>query len=112
ASLPKLSSGTPNSEVEPNSYFVEDGSFVRIKNLQLGYSLPTESLAQLKLAKVRLYLQGKNLLTFTNYTGLDPELSLQSFGDANSRVANLDIGVDRGAYPITRALLVGIQIGF
>ena len=55
-----------------------------------------------------MYIQGKNLITVTGYEGLDPEISLQDFDGGN----NLDIGVDRGAYPISRSILLGLSATF
>lgn len=109
-SVPALSSGTPNKEVEPNSYFVEDGSYLRFKNVQLGYTLPSSITDKWGLSKLRLFIQGKNLFTFTKYSGLDPELSLRSFSESDASSANLDIGVDRGAYPVAKTILMGLNI--
>ncbi len=110
--VPKLSSGTPNGETETNSYFVEDGSYIRLKNLQIGYTLPKSIINKLGLERLRVYVQGQNLFTFTNYSGLDPELSLRSFSSADARTTNLDIGVDRGSYPVSKTLLVGLNLTF
>jgi hypothetical protein len=110
--VPKLSSGTPNGETETNSYFVEDGSYLRLKNLQIGYTLPKAIVSKLGLERLRVYVQGQNLITFTKYTGLDPELSLRSFSASDARTTNLDIGVDRGSYPVAKTLLVGLNLTF
>jgi TonB-dependent starch-binding outer membrane protein SusC len=110
--VPKLTSGTPNGETETNSYFVEDGSYLRLKNLQLGYTLPKMMLDKVGIERVRFYVQGQNLLTFTKYSGLDPELSLRSFSAGDARTTNLDIGVDRGSYPVAKTLLVGVNLTF
>jgi TonB-dependent starch-binding outer membrane protein SusC len=110
--VPKLTSSTPNGETETNSYFVEDGSYLRLKNVQLGYTLPKVLLEKLNIERLRIYVQGQNLLTFTKYSGLDPELSLRSFSAGDARTTNLDIGVDRGAYPVAKTLLVGANLTF
>lgn len=95
-----------------SSYFVEDGSYARMKNIQLGYTLPEKWTNGLNigLQKVRVYAQGINLITVTGYTGLDPEISLTDFSGAQG--ANLTLGVDSGAYPITRSAILGIDISF
>ncbi|TRZ70833.1 MAG: TonB-dependent receptor [Bacteroidetes bacterium] len=83
----------------PSSFFVEDGSYLRLKNLQLGYTIANSKL----FGKLRLYIQGYNLLTFTKYTGIDPEIST---GSATN--AGIDFG---GNYPIARKILFGISLG-
>ena len=102
ASVPRASN-TSNFSTNgtSNSYYIEDGSYVRLKNLQLGYNLPQSVLNTIGLRRVRVYLQGVNLLTATKYTGLDPELG---GGDLNR-------GVDRGNYPNVKQFLFGLNIG-
>ena len=89
---------------------VEDGSYLRLKNVTLGYTLPDQLLNKIKgLSRLRVYLQGQNLLTFTKYTGFDPEIgdrSTDTLGD------NLTAGFDEGTYPVPRLVLVGLQVGF
>ena len=84
---------------------VEDGSFIRIKNASLGYSLSKNILDKMKLTKLRIYASASNIFTFTNYSGYDPEVN--AFGQ-NS----LLLGIDYGGYPLSRTFLTGIQIGF
>lgn len=100
---PRVSLSDPNQNARVSDRFVEDGSYLRLKNIQLGYSLPASILDKLKLSKLRVYVSGQNLLTFTNYSGLDPEI-----GAFNA----LEIGIDRGFYPQARALLGGLQVTF
>ncbi|MBU2525324.1 MAG: TonB-dependent receptor [Bacteroidetes bacterium] len=104
--------GIINNESFQSSYFIEDGSYARMKNIQLGYTLPEKWTNGLNigLQKVRIYAQGINLITITGYSGLDPEVSLVDFSGANN--ANLTLGVDAGAYPITRSAILGIDISF
>lgn len=101
-----------NNESFQSSYFVEDGSYARMKNIQLGYTLPEKWTNGLNigLQKVRFYAQGINLITITGYSGLDPEVSLIDFSGAQG--ANLTLGVDSGVYPITRSAILGIDISF
>jgi TonB-dependent starch-binding outer membrane protein SusC len=110
--VPKLSSSVVNGETETNSYFIEDGSYLRVKNLQIGYTIPKAVTDRAKIDRVRVYIQGQNLFTFTKYTGLDPELSLRSFSAGDNRTTNLDIGVDRGSYPVAKSLLIGLNVTF
>ncbi|WP_170146698.1 TonB-dependent receptor [Maribacter vaceletii] len=110
-------------EAAASSYYVEDGSYLRLKNIVIGYSLPNSLTQKLKLDKIRLYLQGKNLITLTDYSGLDPEVSLRSFvgsvsapgGNAPDRTLpgpNLTYGVDSGTYPINRSIIFGLNVSF
>ena len=89
---------------------VEDGSYMRLKNVTLGYTLPEKLLEKVKgLNRFRVYIQGQNILTFTKYTGLDPEIgdrSTETLGD------NLTVGFDEGTYPVPRLVLIGLQVGF
>jgi TonB-linked SusC/RagA family outer membrane protein len=85
-----------------NSYYVEDGSFFRLKNLQIGYTFDRAILGNV-FSSARLYLQGVNLFTITKYTGLDPEL--RSGNDTY-------FGVDRGNLPANKQFLVGVSLGF
>jgi TonB-dependent starch-binding outer membrane protein SusC len=98
AKLPVWASGT-NDDKNPSSFFVESGSYMRIKSLQLGYTFPKSK----AFSRLRVYVQGYNLITFTKYTGIDPEVST---GSATN--AGVDFG---GNYPIARKVLVGLNFG-
>ncbi len=84
---------------------VEDGSFLRVKNITLGYTLPVRWLSRAKFSKVRLYGSVNNLKTFTDYRGYDPEVN--AFGQSA-----LLQGIDYGGYPLATSIIGGIQIGF
>ncbi len=84
---------------------VEDGSFIRIKNVTLGYNLPAGWLQRSKLAKFRIYASVNNLSTFTKYRGYDPEVN--AFGQSH-----LLQGIDYGGYPLARTIIGGVQVGF
>jgi hypothetical protein len=81
---------------------VEDGSFFRLKNLQIGYTFDRAILGNV-FSSARLYLQGVNLFTITEYTGLDPELRSED---------DTFFGVDRGNVPANKQFLVGVSLGF
>jgi len=100
---PALSESISNSETQPNSFFVEDGSYLRLKTLQLGYTFSDVKIKNAGVDSIRLYLSGANLLTFTDYDGLDPEVASNSA---------LTIGVDEGTYPLPRITTVGLNINF
>ena len=84
----------------PNSYFVEDGSYLRAKNVQLGYTLQQNLTDRLGLDRLRLYVQATNLFTITDYSGVDPELT----GSATA------FGIDEGSYPSPRQFIAGINL--
>ncbi len=86
----------------PNSYFVEDGSYLRARQIQLGYTLPSSLLEKMNITKLRLYTQVVNAFTITNYSGLDPEIS----------GGTVNFGIDEGAYPNQRQLLLGLNVIF
>ena len=100
ASFPSAANATTAYDTD---LVVEDGSYMRIKQIQLGYNFPTDLANKLKLRKLRTYVSFDDFFTFTKYSGLDPEAG--SFSD-NS------IGVDRGFYPIASKVLFGLSIEF
>ncbi len=88
-----------------SSRFIEDGSYLRIKNLTLGYTFKKELISKLQLESLRVYFTTQNLLTFTRYTGLDPEVNYT--GDDNTV-----IGTDFFTYPQARSFNFGINLKF
>jgi len=93
--------GTFPNRVATN--YIEDGSFVRIRNITLGYTLPLASNS--KIARARIYVAGENLITFTKYSGYNPEVN--SMGNNNTV-----LGVDMNAYPLSKNVRIGVQVGF
>ena len=87
---------------------------MRIKNIQLGYTLPDKITKKLQLEKWRFYVSASNLLTITDYKGFDPEIGINStgYGDVFSANRDLQLGIDRGVYPQPRMLLFGIHVTF
>jgi TonB-linked SusC/RagA family outer membrane protein len=86
-----------------SSYFVEDGSFARLKNIQIGYTIPGKILRKIKVESLRFYLAGNNLLTLTRYQGFDPDISSPNA---------LSAGVDYGFYPQAKNIMGGVQLKF
>ncbi|MEL6924196.1 MAG: hypothetical protein AAFO94_09120, partial [Bacteroidota bacterium] len=86
-------------------FYVEDGSYARMRTLQLGYTLNSELCQKIGLENARIYLQGQNLLTFTKYSGIDPALSSFRRGDQRR-------GFDYGNYPQSKIIQFGISAGF
>jgi TonB-linked SusC/RagA family outer membrane protein len=90
----------------PNSYFVEDADYVRLQNLQLGYTVPSSLVQRFGIQQLRVYAQGNNLLTFTNYSNPDPEIGGSNAADATS------YGIDEGSYPTPRQYRFGVDLTF
>ena len=101
-----------NSNREISSRFVEDGSFIRLKNIALGYNLPSEISEKLGMENVRFSISGQNLLTFTNYSGLDPEVSYFGSGGVNNVKSNTAQGFDFGNYPTVKTVNFSLNIKF
>jgi TonB-linked SusC/RagA family outer membrane protein len=96
-----------------SSYYVESGAYFRLRNLQLGYTLPKSLTGRAKLSNVRLYLQGQNLLTFTPYSGMDPEVLGNGRRNDVNTSGTTGRGIDTiGAYPRTRFYSLGIDVSF
>jgi hypothetical protein len=85
--------------------YVEDGSYVRLKNITLGYSIPQYLMNKIGVKRVRAYVSGTNLITLTKYTGYDPEVSAYNGNDAQ-------IGVDLSNYPTAKIITFGIDVTF
>jgi len=92
-----------------SSRFLEDASYTRLKNFQLGYSIPAEALSKYGFTNVRIYFSGTNLLTFTKFQGLDPEMTQSDNAKGSGDLAN---GIDWGTYPAARSYNVGVNITF
>jgi len=95
---------------QPSSFYVEDGSYVRLSSLQVGYQLPPTLLRGVNNARV--YLRAENLFTITGYDGLDPSLPALSADAAGMDVRDQARGIDRGVYPTSRTLSIGFGVGF
>ena len=96
--VPRAVAGDPNKNLRVSSYFIEDGSYLRVKTLTLGYNLPKAMSQRVAAQTLRVYVTGQNLLTLTKYTGFDPELGGR--------------GIDFGVYPQSRVFLAGVNVGF
>lgn len=107
AILPQLKSADQVS-IQPSTYYLESGSYFRMKNIQLTYQLPQALLSRLKLGATSVYIQGQNLFTITKYSGMDPEVNLRAYTAGNDR----QIGVDGGSYPVAKTILVGLNLSF
>lgn len=107
-SYPRVTTGASDpiaNNNSPSDFFVEDGAYARLRNLQIGYTLPNNILEKIKLKKLRVYVSADNLLTLTGYSGFDPEIGVQNYNVSAA-------GIDRGFYPQTTSVGGGIQLTF
>jgi TonB-dependent starch-binding outer membrane protein SusC len=102
-SVPRYTWIDVNNNNRISDLYIEDGSYTRIKNIQLGYSLPDHLLKRINASAWRFYISLENLLTLTRYSGADPEIGAMS---------SFDIGIDRGIYPQARTIRLGTSITF
>lgn len=93
-----------------SDFYIEDGSFARLKNIQIGYSLPSGVLQKIKLSKLRFYISGQNLLLLTKFTGIDPEADFMGLDSNNKSLLNY--GFQRWAYPLQKTVLFGVNVSF
>jgi len=101
--IPRMTAENPNSNWNSSDLYIKDGSYVRLKTMQFGYTLPSEITRIASVQKLRVFVSGENLLTFTKYEGFDPELASGGY---------TTIGVDKGIYPQARTISVGANITF
>lgn len=92
-----------NNNYRVSDLYIEDGSYLRLKNIQIGYTLPKSVLNKINTSVWRFYISAENLITITKYTGTDPEIGAMS---------SFDIGIDRAVYPQARTFRVGTTITF
>ena len=101
-----------NSQRELSTRFIEDGSYIRLKNLSLGYTLPSNIVGKVGLSNARVSFSAQNLLTITDYSGLDPEVSYFGGGGESTGDANTTNGFDYGNYPTIRSYTFSINLKF
>ncbi|WP_055448164.1 SusC/RagA family TonB-linked outer membrane protein [Lacinutrix mariniflava] len=101
-----------NSNREISSRFVEDGSYIRLKNIAVGYNLPSDVVEKMGLDNLRISLSAQNLLTFTNYSGLDPEVNYFGASGSNNTSSNTVQGFDFGNYPTVKSVNLSLNVKF
>lgn len=101
--VPRAIFNDPNGNLKESDRFLESGNFLRMRQLQLGYTLPASLTRKAYIENLRFYVSAENLFTITNYTGVDPEFS---------RANVLNTGIDRLIYPFTRSFTIGAQLTF
>ncbi|WP_418202754.1 SusC/RagA family TonB-linked outer membrane protein [Bacteroides sp.] len=102
-SIPRMTSTNANKNWRSSDLYVKNGSYLRLKTAQLGYTLPTNLTRKFSVQRLRVYVSAENLLTFTGYDGFDPELASGNY---------TTLGVDKGIYPQSRTISVGANISF
>lgn len=103
-SFPRLTAGNTTNRINVSDIYVHDGDFIKIQNVTIGYDFK-ELFPGMPLGQARLYVAGRNLITFTDYTGMDPEVG---YGDGQGFVK----GIDLGFYPAPRTYMVGLNLKF
>jgi hypothetical protein len=96
--MPRAVFGDPNNNTRPSTRYIEDGSYLRLRNVNLSYNIPVDSFADKVFSSAKVYLAGQNLFTISDYSGFDPEVGPN--------------GIDNNTYPVTRNFTVGINLGF
>lgn len=103
--FPRYTINDNNNNFSHNSLFVFDGSYIRLSNLELGYTLPQQVMNNINVEKLRLYVSGRNLFVISDYPGADPEIGNSNGGDEKT-----SIGIDRGLYPRPRIISFGVNL--
>ena len=101
--LPRMTSANPNGNWRSSDLYIKDGSYMRLKSAQFGYTLPADVTRKIAVQRLRVYVSADNLFTFTSYDGFDPEVASGGY---------TTIGIDRGIYPQSRTVSVGANITF
>ncbi len=101
--IPRMTSADPNSNWRSSDLYIKNGSYLRLKTAQLGYTLPQVLTKKISIQQLRLYVSAENLFTFTGYNGFDPEVATGEY---------TRIGVDRGVYPQSRTIYLGANVSF
>lgn len=106
---PRASWTGKSNNARPSSRFLEDGSYLRLKNMQIGYTIPAKTLKMAGFSQVRVFVSGTNLFTLTKYPGLDPEMTVS---DNSKNEGDRASGIDWGTYPSAMTIMFGIDITF
>ncbi len=110
--VPRAIAGDPAGNARASDRYVEDGSFLRFRNMTLGYTIPTDNLLNGEIDNLRVYVTGQNLITITDYSGLDPEIGIYRDNGNTDQERTGRVGIDLGNYPQPKIFLIGLQLGF
>lgn len=106
--IPRAVVGDPNGNIQTSDRFVENGDFLRLNNLQIGYNMPSKVCKTLHIDNFRIYLAANRLFTITGYKGYDPATGATSNGDSGTTY----MGIDDALYPLSRSYMIGLKFGF
>lgn len=109
AEYPRLVANDVNNNQRPSDFYIEEGDFLRLKNVQIGYRLPKRIIEKAKMKELRIYFTANNLITVTNYQGFDPDIGTNG---NNGSFSILDTGIDKGFYPSNRSVGGGVKATF
>ncbi len=109
--LPRVTFEDPNGNAQMSDLYVENGNYLKLKNITLGYTLPKYISSKLGMQKLRFYVTAQNLFTITKYSGYDPELG-ETYADTDDAYGVTELAVDRGQFPQTRSFIMGVNINF
>lgn len=109
--LPRVSTLDMNQNRRFSDLYVENGNYLRLKNITLGYTLPKTFTSKFGLQRLRVYATAQNLFTITKYSGFDPELG-ETNADSNGNYGVSELAVDRGQFPQARSFIFGINVNF
>ena len=113
--IPRVVNGDPNKNYRFSDRYVENGSFLRIRNLQFGYTIPSRLTEKFRVRDFRVYFSVDNLHTWTKYSGYDPEISGYGYyaaDRAQNDYSPMQSGIDRANYPVTRKFTIGVNLKF
>ena len=102
--IPRIQERDDNYNYRISDFYIQDGSYIRVKNIKIGYTLPEDLCNKLNIGSLKLSIVTTNSFTFTKYTGLDPEIGRNG--------GNLDLGIDRGTYPQARSFILELNLTF
>ena len=108
-SIPRPVNGASVSFDNFSDYFVEDASYLRIQNIQIGYTFDKSLAQKFTIKNCRVYLSANNLFTFTNYKGYDPSAV---GGGTDGKGEPIGSGIDKGFYPVAKTFLIGMSLNF
>jgi TonB-dependent starch-binding outer membrane protein SusC len=109
--FPRVTRADLNGNTRPSDAYVEDGSYLRLRNLQIGYTFPSALTQKANISRLRVFVSAQNLFTITKYSGLDPEIGLIANPDNQNRNVTMS-GIDVGTYPISRFYGLGLNVTF
>ena len=107
--VPRAAWGGATNNNRPSTRFIEDGSYLRLKNLQIGYTMPASFTDKIKVERLRIYVSAQNLFTITKFSGLDPEMQTS---ENSADEGDMAVGIDWGTYPTSKTFLIGLNLNF